>query len=187
MQIASPETNRAILRELLVEHYHDLGRQLAQRLGSMELAREALQETFLRLERIGDIGPMRSPKAYLLRIALNVAIDGRRAESRRLTDDEVDSLLALPDDSPDPYRTIEARSDVEALKRAIAELPQRRRDILVAARVGDVSHRDLAERFGVSVRTIEIELKSAVEHCAARLGRKWKRRFGPRPRDASSE
>ncbi|NVO17999.1 MAG: RNA polymerase sigma factor [Rhodoplanes sp.] len=187
MSITYPDSNRKILRDLLISDYNDLGRQLAHRLGSIELAREALQDTFLRLERIADVGQMRSPKAYLLRIALNIAIDRRRAESRHLTAAEVDSLLSLPDESPDPCRTLEARSDLELLTRAIDELPQRCREIFLAARVGDVPHRDLAERFGVSVRTIEIELKTAVEHCAARLGRKWKRRFGPRPRDTSFE
>lgn len=179
--------SQAILRNLLLSDYADLGRRLARRLGSSDLAAEALQETYLRLERLRDIGPMRNPKAYLLRMAFNVAADRRRAESRRLTSADVDSLLDIADDSPDPCQTVEGRSEIDALQRAIDEMPPRRRDIFLAARIGDVPHRDLAERFGVTVRTIEIELKSAVEHCAARLGRRWQPKFGPRPREASSD
>ncbi|WP_082416884.1 RNA polymerase sigma factor [Blastochloris viridis] len=187
MSTVASESGSAVLRDLFLADYKELGRQLTCRLGSMDLAGDVLHETFLRLEKLGEIGPMHNPKAYLLRIALNIASDRRRAERRRLTDAEVDTLLDIADESPDPCRSVEAKSDLEALERAILELPPRRRDIFVAARLGDVSHRDLAVRFGVTVRTIEIELKSAVEHCAARLGREWKPRFGPRPRESSSE
>ncbi|PMY95037.1 RNA polymerase subunit sigma-70, partial [Pseudomonas sp. FW305-124] len=78
---------------------------------------------------------MRSPKAYLFRIALNIATDRRRAEKRRLTSDEVDAMLETPDDQPDAARVIENRSDVEHLKRAIAELPERRRRVLMLSRI----------------------------------------------------
>ncbi len=55
---------------MLLAGYEDFALWLTRRLGSSELARDALQETFLRLERGSEIGPVNSPKAYLLRIAL---------------------------------------------------------------------------------------------------------------------
>lgn len=187
MSTVETQSGRIVLRDLFLANYETLGRHLAWRLGSVDFASDVLHETFLRLERLGEVGQLHNPKAYLLRIALNIATDHRRAENRRLTGDEVDSLLAIADESPDPSRTVAARLELEALERAIAELPSRRRAMFVAARLGDVSHRDLAARFGVTVRTVEIELKAAVEHCAARLGRTWKPRFGPRPRESSSD
>jgi RNA polymerase sigma-70 factor (ECF subfamily) len=165
------DSSRTILRSLLVADYSDLSRRLTRRLGSSDLAYEALQETYLRLDRTAKLGPVRSPKSYLWRIAVNIAADRRRSEARRLTAGEVDSLLEIADESPDPGQAAEARSEIEALKRAIAELPPRRRAIFLAVRVDEVSTRELAERFGVTKRTIEIELKQAVEHCAFRLKR----------------
>jgi len=176
------ETSRAALLDLLVSGYDDLRRRLTRRLGSGELAGDALQDTFLRLKSPGELGPVRSPRAYLFRIAMRVAASRRIVERRRLTELETEALLAIADDAPDPSRVVEARSEIEALKRALRELPARRREIVLAACMEEIPHRAIAERFGVSVRTIQIELKQALAHCALRLERDGVRR-SPRTRD----
>jgi len=178
------DSNIRILRELLLAEYATFDRRLARRLGSAELASEVLHETYLRLEAIDEIAEVRNPKAYLFRIALNVANDRRRAESRRLTSGEIDSLLDVPDDRPDAARIVEDRSEIELLKRTIAELPDRRRQVLLLSRVEAMPNREIAELLGVTVRTIEMDLKQAVEHCAERMKRPSRDKFGflfPRP------
>ena len=59
------------------------------------------------------------------------------------------------------------------------ELPKRRRAIVIAARVDQLPHRDIAERFGISARTVEKELRAGLEHCCERMGRDFIQRFGP--------
>lgn len=172
------DSNIKILRELLLAEYAALDRRLARRLGSAELASEVLHETYLRLEAIIEIAEVRNPKAYLFRIALNIANDRRRAESRRLTTGEIDSLLDVPDDRPDAARIVEDRSEIELLKRAIAELPERRRHVLMLSRIEALPNREIAERLGVTVRTIETDLKQAIEHCAERMKRPSRDKFG---------
>ncbi|MGP9814509.1 RNA polymerase sigma factor [Rhodopseudomonas sp. NSM] len=171
-------TTAEALRELLIAKYDEFGRRLTRRLGSADLASDVLQETYLRLERISDIGPVRSPGAYLFKIALNIALDRHRAEQRRLTVDEVDALLTIPDDRPDAARVIEDRSEINLLRRAIAELPERRRRVLLLSRIDGLPHREIAERLSVTVRTVETDLKQAVEHCAERLKRHVPAKFG---------
>jgi len=164
-------TNVLALRNLLLADYRGLDRQLTHRLGCADFASDVLQETYLRLEGMSEIGPVRSPKAYLFRIAVNIANDRRRAESRRLTVDEADRLLDIPDDRPDASRVIEDRSEISLLRRAIAELPERRRRVLLLSRIEGIPHREIAASLGVTVRTVEMDLKQAVEHCAQRLKR----------------
>ena len=172
------DNNTRALQDLLLADYTDLDRRLARRLGSADLASDVLQETYLRLEGTNEIGPVRSPKAYLFRIALNIAHDRRRAENRRLTVEEADSLLDIPDDQPDAARVIEDRSEVNLLKRAIAELPERRRRVLILSRIEGLPNREIAKRLGVTVRTVETDLKQAIEHCAQRLKRPARNKFG---------
>lgn len=121
------ETSRAILRRLLLGGYDDYVRRLTSRLGSRDLADEALQDTFLRLERAAEIGPIQRPHAYLWRMVLNMAANRRAAEGRLLAASEIEAILDLPDEAPDPARTAEARSEIEMVKRALLELPARRR------------------------------------------------------------
>lgn len=166
------ETARTLLHRLLVSDYAELKRRLKRRLGSDDAASEVLHETYLRLGRMGEVGVIDSPTAYLFRVSLNVAADRRRADARTLTAAEVESLRQMADHALDPGRIAEARQEIEALERALHELSPRRRAIFVAARLEGVSHPALAERFGISTRMVEKELKRAFDHCAARLGRK---------------
>lgn len=171
--------NRGALRTLLTDSYTDLKRRLTRRLGSSDAAGDVLHETYLRLERFDALVPVGNPQAYLLRMALNVASDHERAQKRRLTAVEIDDLWRLGDDAIDPETIAEGRSDVALFKAALGELPPRSRAILMAARVDELSHEDIAVRFGISTRTVQYELRSALEHCAKRLERKVVRRFGP--------
>jgi RNA polymerase sigma-70 factor (ECF subfamily) len=170
--------NITSLRSLLLAEYVDFDRRLARRLGSPDLASEALNETYLRLEGMREVGEVHNPKAYLFRIALNIASDRRRAEKRRLTAEEVDTMLEIPDDRPDAARVIEDRSEVNQLRRAIAELPERRRRVLTLSRIDGMPNREIATLLGVTVRTVETDLKQAVEHCADRLKRPTRVKFG---------
>jgi RNA polymerase sigma-70 factor (ECF subfamily) len=174
------DANRVALLNVLVARYADLKRRLTRRLGSAELAAEALQDTFLRLKCAGEVGDVRSPHAYLFRVAVSVAANRRVVESRSLTVSETEALLNFVDDTPGPARVIEGRSDFEALKRAVGELPSRRREILIAACMQEIPYRTIAERFGISVRTVQVEIKQALKHCALRLGRNGNGRVSPR-------
>jgi RNA polymerase sigma-70 factor (ECF subfamily) len=161
-----------LLRGLLVDRYDKLKSRLARRLGSAELAGESLQATYLRLERAGAIEPPANPEAYLLRIALNVAADQRHAQRRQLGLAEIEALRHQDDDELDPGRIAEARLEIDALARALDELPVRRREIFMAARLHELPHAKIATRHGISIRMVERELRCALQHCRDRLGRK---------------
>jgi RNA polymerase sigma-70 factor, ECF subfamily len=163
-------TDQALIaiRRLFIDRYDDLKARLTRRLGSADLAGDAMHNTWLRLARVDSIGAVQSPHNYLLRIALNVAADQRRLENRYVSDAEVESLLELPDQAPTPEDTVLARSDLEAFKAIMDELPARRRAIFLAARMGNVPRQEIADRLGVSRRLVAKELLLAHEHCVAR-------------------
>ena len=119
------------------------------------------------------------PSAYLMRIAINIAEDQRRDNARLLSLPDIDDLYEMADELADPARTYSARAELEELERALQELPKRRRAIVIAARVDLLPHRDIAERFGISARTVEKELRAGLEHCCERMGRDFIQRFGP--------
>ncbi|QPF88406.1 sigma-70 family RNA polymerase sigma factor [Bradyrhizobium genosp. L] len=177
------DINRVRLRGQLVENYDGLVKKLTRRLGSSDFAYEALHETFLRLERVTDSVSIRSPADYIFRIAINIARDRQKAQNYRVSASEVDALLDVSDEGPSPARIVEARSDVDAFKRALAELPARPRDVLHSITIEGRSPHDVATRLGVSVRTVESDLKLALSHCANCLDYTLIRRLGgPRPR-----
>src|ERR1700753_3637331 len=98
------ETTWAHLRGLLADRYDEFKARLTRHFGSEELASESLHETWLRLHREDDIGAVRNPSAYLLRIVVNIAMDSLRVERRRARRSEIQAALEMADDAPDPSR-----------------------------------------------------------------------------------
>jgi RNA polymerase sigma-70 factor (ECF subfamily) len=155
------------IRRLFVDSYDDLKRRLTKRLGSADLAGDAMHDAWLRLESADSIGIIQSPGNYLFRIALNAADDQRRLQKRHASAIEIDSLLELPDGAPTPEETAVARSDLEAFKAIMAQLPARRRAIFLAARVGNIPRQEIADRLGISRRLVAKEILLAHEYCVA--------------------
>jgi RNA polymerase sigma-70 factor (ECF subfamily) len=185
---AMSDTNRTALLALLVTSYDDLKQRLTRRTGSADLADEALQDTFLRLSKADGIGPVRDLPAYLFRVAMSAISNRRVAERRRRTVPQADTVFDLPDETPGPDRIIEARSEISALRRAIQELPARRREIFMAICVEEIPLQQVAKRFGISVRTVQVEIKQALVHCAVCIDRNAQMpRVGFRRRNPFSE
>lgn len=154
------------LRDFLVRRYDDLKRRLTLHLGSADLAGEALQETWLRLESSKEGSePVQYPLSYLMRMATNAALDRMRSEKRFLSGEEVEQVLSdLSDPAAGPARTFEARSEAERLAAIIQQMPSRRRNILILIRVDEMPRQEVADRLGVSLSLVDRELKRAHEH-----------------------
>ena len=180
------ESRQDALRQRLLLDYDKLKRRLASRLGSADRANDALQDAWIKLEGVTQLGIVEQPERYLFRIAYNLALKRLQKEPVQISLEEARAALNLPDDAASPERVIEARSEVGAVAQALAELSPRRRAILLASRVDGISLKEIAVRHQISQRMVEIELKLALIHCGRRLGKKVIQRFGPRSSDGSS-
>jgi len=72
---ADQQTGLAKLETVLIARYGELRQHLTRRLGSQDWADEALQDTYLRLNKTEAVGDLHNPIAYLFRAALNVALN----------------------------------------------------------------------------------------------------------------
>jgi RNA polymerase sigma-70 factor (ECF subfamily) len=152
---------RATLRNLLVNNYMSLSQRLARHLGAA-----TIQDQGSSLESETEAGAARRPTDDLLRIAVNIAAERRRAGSRKLNKQEIDDLLEMTEEPA------KADFELQDLELALDELPQFTRAVFKAALLDKVSHRDIAKRFGTSERTIDAEVQKALEHGLRRLGQK---------------
>jgi RNA polymerase sigma-70 factor (ECF subfamily) len=167
------------MRRHFLAYYDALRKRLKYRLGSEDLANDVLHETYLRIEQRDDELKVRNPQAYLYRTALNVAYDQHVNTPRLLNVDEIDELLLLEDETQDPARIVHARNEVNELQKVLHQLPWRQQEILIASRLEGVSHREIAQRFHISTRMVEKELKAALTVCGRRMARKVIQQFGP--------
>lgn len=166
------ETSLIALRRFLLDRYDEFKRRLTQRLGSPELAGDALQDAWVKIARVDALGEIRNPRGYIMSVAMNAARDRLHGDDHRhLAAAEIDSLLDVPDEAPDPARIAEGRSELRSLEAILQELPRRRREILLAARIDRLPRQEIARRMGISQRLVEKELQLAAEYCLARRGK----------------
>jgi RNA polymerase sigma factor (sigma-70 family) len=167
------EPSLALVRQFLIDRYDELKYRLTLRLGSSDLAGDALQDAWLNIQRVTKLGAIRNPGSYIFRVAMNAARDRMRDPNTRiLSVAEVEGLLEIADEAPGPAETVEAQSDWRVLVTILQELPPRRREILIMARLDDIPRAEIARRLGISQRLVERELQRAQEYCIARRRRR---------------
>ncbi len=163
------EDTPVVLTDYLAKHYDSLKSRVARMLGNRDLAGDALQDTWLRVNsRQPEEGLIHSPAGYLLRVAVNIALDIQRRQAKSLPIDEVSELMEMADVAPGPEQTAEARSSMERLRRHIDRLPKRQRQVVLLVHWESIEQKEVARRLGVSLRTVESDLKKAHDYLIAR-------------------
>ncbi|WP_447774160.1 RNA polymerase sigma factor [Variovorax boronicumulans] len=159
------------MREYLAKNYSRLHQRLLRHLGDPDLASDSLHDAWLRLGDMAATVVVQSPEAYIYRTACNVAMDRLRRDRPWQHVDEGEAVLEyLADQSPGPDLIVEARSDVEAVERAMQHLPRRHRAVLVALRIEERTRQEVAEWHRISLRSVDTTLRQALDHCAEASG-----------------
>lgn len=156
------------------EHYDDLLRYLARRTGGdVDRAADIAQDTYIRLAAIEtEAGIIENNRAYIYRVAGNLAVDTMRREGRLaawLTGDEPDEGIADP--APSPERTVIGRDRLRRFEEALEALPPKARLALLMFRIDGLSHAEIAARLKVSESMVAKYIGQALRHCRDRLWR----------------
>jgi RNA polymerase sigma-70 factor (ECF subfamily) len=134
---------------------------LRRRLGG-DLAEDLAQEAWLRLFR--GTQPVRNPRALLMTVAMNLARDQFRRDRVR-----AEHLEHSPDRVLQEVGLAATAEDDLHLKQVILSLPPKLRDVLLLSRIGGLTNREIAQRFGLSVRAVDKRLHRAIMLFVARL------------------
>lgn len=149
-----------------------------RRVPTREEAEDLTQEVFVRLLRASERGPIKDAEALVFVTAANLlrshVSNAKRRPSGAL-DVDAEILATLTRDlieDRNPERVLLGKETAGALLAALDELGERTRDIYVLFRLEGMKHREIAERFGVSVSLVEKEVMKASVHLARRFGRR---------------
>lgn len=153
-------------------YYEELRRFILRRTGSLAIAEDVVQETWIRATTSGAVMPD-NPRAYLYRMAGNLAIDHMRRNRRRETwvdGDADDGMLAhLESPGPAPDDVVSSRQEWHILTQAVAELPDKCREVFLLYRGRGLTMRQVAQALGISDKTVEKHIARAMVHCRRRL------------------
>ncbi|MBK6283848.1 MAG: RNA polymerase sigma-70 factor [Draconibacterium sp.] len=139
-------------------------------LKNSEDSKEIVQESFFRIwNKRNEIDSFKSFKSYLFTISYHLVIDQLRL---RLKDKEYRSFLQeyfdLGDDS------LNSTTDFDTLNKrielAVSELPEKRKQIYLMSRENGLSHKEIAEKLSINVKTVENQIGLAIKHIKLSLG-----------------
>jgi len=115
------------------------------------------------------------PKAFLFRVARNLAISEVKKKARSTTDYFEDSggPEVLEDKSAvSADAEIDGKKKLAALSMAIANLPESHREILLMRKVQNLKHKQIATRLNISVSSVEKKVGIALLLCNDYLRKK---------------
>ncbi|MCD6075758.1 MAG: polymerase sigma factor (sigma70) [Rhodospirillales bacterium] len=164
------ETNSAPLLTLLVTYYDELTAYLARRLGSVSTAQDVLQDTYVRLRGVAAETEIDNPRAYIFRVASNLALDRLRADGRTTRlftglDDSKDYRCDLPNAEV----TLDHKQRFLLLAKAVDELPPKRRRVFLMHKFDGLTHAEIAADLGITKSAVEKHVMKALAHCRDRL------------------
>jgi RNA polymerase sigma factor (sigma-70 family) len=121
---------------------------------------DLVQETWLRVSMAEARNALTHPKAFLLRVATNLALTQYR--HRRIVARNAGPGLRQCDQPADQIERL-------ALTEIVLGLPQPLRDVFVLSRFGGLTNSQIAGQLGISPKTVEKRMTKALAHCAAQL------------------
>jgi RNA polymerase sigma-70 factor, ECF subfamily len=140
-------------------------------LGDHHDAEDATERTFLAalraLPTFRDEGA--TFRAWLFRIAHNTISNARRSRFRRRTEPLPDGLERVAPDA-DPAGLVLAAEEARRMLRAVSELPDDRRQVVLLRFVDGLSSREIGQVMDRSEGAARVLLHRALRDLAARLG-----------------
>jgi RNA polymerase sigma factor (sigma-70 family) len=167
---AAPTANAARFETLFGHFYPELFGLVYRVLGDRMETEDTLQDIFLKLSDQAELQERADPEvgAWLRRVGLNVAFNRLRTAKRARTRLERVGRLERSDEEPiehelaSPSGVIVRQEERAAVRRALAEIPERQRECLLLRHSG-YSYTEIAATLGIAVGSVGV-LLSRAEH-----------------------
>lgn len=151
---------------LYQQHRTELCRYLVHktRLNAVE-AEDVVQSAFARFSAIDSPQTVQNPRAYLYKVAMNLAIDHQR---RHQVQDNY--MQAVVDDqasasAPGPEQVVDGRQRLGILSRALWCMPKKRRQLLLMSRFDGLSFAEIGRQVGLSESVVRKHISNALADC----------------------
>lgn len=140
---------------------------LQRRFPSLSEVDDVVQDSLLKTLDAGRQGRLVSVKGFLFRVAINSTLSLFRRR-KYLSPTPVNELPALSvvDEHTDVVETVCTRDELALVAAAVAQLPERCRQIVTLRVLHGLDYPAIAERLGLSVSTVRVQVARGMIKCA---------------------
>lgn len=131
------------------------------------------QETFLRAFQAERDRDVQEPKAFLFGVARHVAINELAKKKTRAIVEFIEDSSGSTD-IPSETRLddlVDSRQRLRVFCEAIATLPAQCQRVFIMKKVYGLSHKDISNRLGISVSTVEKHVANGLLRCGAYMSK----------------
>lgn len=165
MPNTSPDVVR--LERLFRQHYAMLLASSERITRDRQLSEDVVQNVFLRFFERDGLRRATDPAAYLRRAVVTRTLNAIR-DRQRLSHPGEEAIASATEHSH-PYPTDDLAETKEKLHRAINQLPERARLILILHRFEGLSYKEIAAELDISPKTVENQLARSLKLLRALL------------------
>jgi len=135
-----------------------------------DTAMDITQEAFLRLWKQWEAGEqIANPRAWLLRVARNLAEDHAKSAFRRNGTSPPQAMNDVRADDPLPIEMLEREETFAQLRDVLGQMPEADREILTLRYALDYDTNEIAEMLAINATAVHMRLSRARQRLADRL------------------
>ena len=163
-------TRRADFEALYQRHSREVWALAYARWMNADTAMDVAQEAFLRLWKQWEDGEViLNPRAWLLRVARNLAEDHAKSAFRRNGTHPPQTMNGVQGREPLPLESLEREETFGQLRGVLAGLQQTDREILTLRYALDYNTDAIAETLGINATAVHMRLSRARQRLADQL------------------
>jgi RNA polymerase sigma-70 factor, ECF subfamily len=162
---------RAEFEALYERHNRELWALAYARWMDADLALDIAQEAFMRLWKHWEAGEedIQNPRAWLLRVARNLAEDYAKSSFRRNGTTPPQLMNGVKSRDPMPLDSMEKAEAFAKIRATLEDLPQGDRDILTLRYALEYDATKIADLLGINATAVHMRLSRARQRLADRL------------------
>jgi RNA polymerase sigma-70 factor (ECF subfamily) len=167
--MSNRETEQSIwLVDEVLPYEAGLRRWIKSRFSAIRDVDDLIQDTFSRILKAHESGPIPNPQAYLFVVSRNLAINKlRRMNLEYSPEAEKIDPLVLADEMAGPFESTALQEEIDQLVSAIQSLPDRCRQVMTLRKIYGLSQKEVAAKLEISVHTVEVQVGIGMRKCTA--------------------
>jgi RNA polymerase sigma-70 factor (ECF subfamily) len=161
---------RSAVHSLYCDHHGWLQGWLRKRLGNSFDAADLAQDTFVRVLKARSASEIREPRHYLSTIAKGLLVDLFRRRS--LEQSYLDALACVPEaEQPSLEEQAILLEALLEIDRMLDGLGAKVKQTFILSQFEGLPYPDIAQRLGISLRSVNNYMAKAMAHCCLLQGR----------------